>query len=71
MDKKKKYNAGWQANNGSTYNNSYYGNNKKILAKEMREICRGNVFAGNTGNWYVDYIDCNDEYHLISGAIKN
>lgn len=49
----KKYTGSWSANNGSTYNYGYESNNKRELARAMRSICDGNVFAGNTGRWDV------------------
>jgi len=52
MEKQYKYKGGWTANN-NTYNYSYVGNNKRELAKDMREICKGEVFEGNRGTWYV------------------
>ena len=48
-----KYTGDWSANNNSTYSYGYTGNNKKTLARDMREICQANVFAGNTGHWEV------------------
>ena len=48
-----KYTGGWSANNGSTYNYGYESNNKKELAKDLREMCDGNVFVGNTGKWSI------------------
>jgi len=55
----KKYAGSWRANNGSTYSDGYEGNNKRELAKDMRDMCRGNVFAGNTGYWDVSDKDGN------------
>jgi hypothetical protein len=43
---KMKYTGSWSANNGSTYANGYESNNKKDLAKDLRKIVDGNVFAG-------------------------
>ena len=64
----KKYTGGWSANNGSTYNYGYTGNNKKTLARDMREICKGNVYSGNTGCWQV--IDANGTV-VASGICHN
>ena len=57
----KEYTGSWSANNGSTYNHGYTDTNKSRLAKDMRTICKGNVFAGNTGNWQV----CDDDNNVI------
>ena len=69
-----KYTAGWTANNGSIYNYSYSGNNKKELAKLMRDICKGNVFKGNTGKWFVResrYNPWDCALDVLSGTVKN
>jgi len=70
----KKYTGSWSANNGSTYASGYTSNNKRQLAKEMREIAQGNVFAGNTGHWNVHKIDAegNENYDpILSGMVRN
>ena len=48
-----KYVGCWSANNGSTCGTGYEGNNKKELAKSMRDMCKGNTFAGSVGQWDV------------------
>lgn len=63
-----KYIGGWSANNGSTYNHGYESNNKTELARDMRQICDGNVFAGNTGHWSVEDEDGNI---VLEGTCRN
>lgn len=67
-----KYAGSWSANNGSTYIRPVYGNNKHALAREMRQACRANVFAGSTGHWSVWEIEGNEHYDttVLSGIIK-
>ena len=48
-----KYIGSWSANGGSTYGDGYTGNNLQELARTMRSICRGNVFADNSGHWEI------------------
>jgi len=62
------YTGSWRANNGSTYASGYKGRNKKKLAKDMRDMCDGNVFAGNTGHW--DVTDENDNI-VLEGVCRN
>lgn len=50
------YQGWWHANN-STSSGPYYGTNKHKLAREMRAMCKGNVFAGDQGHWSVSTID--------------
>jgi hypothetical protein len=75
----KKYEGTWSANNGSTYSYGYFGNNKRALAKEMRSIAKGNVFASqtkekmNSGNWAVyEVVDGEREMDpVVSGTVRN
>jgi len=41
MKTQKKYTGNWSANSGSIYGYGYTANNKKILARDMREIAQG------------------------------
>jgi hypothetical protein len=69
-----RYRGFWSANNGSSSCDNYYDNNKKKLAKQMRAICKGNVFEGGHGFWCVDNVsedDCLCEEHVSSGWVKN
>ena len=63
----KKYVGSWSANNGSTYSYGYEGSNKSQLAQNMREICRGNIFAGSSGSWQV--VDRDDKV-VASGTCR-
>jgi hypothetical protein len=47
-----KYLIRWSANNGSTFS-SFESNNKKQAIKNAREIVRGNLFPGNSGNFTI------------------
>ena len=67
MEKNKKYTGSWSANNGSTYDYGYEGNNRNKLAADMREICKGNVFVGNSGHWQV--VNEDDEV-VLSGTCR-
>jgi hypothetical protein len=53
MTEKVKYIGSWSANNGSSYGGGYEFTNKKEAIKTMRDISRGNTFAGNVGRWHV------------------
>jgi len=51
-----KYIGTWSANNGSTfpdYGTRYESNNKRKMAKRMKEIAQGNTYSGNKGYWAV------------------
>ena len=51
----KKYYGYFSANNRSTYTREPYEfGNLKEACKDMKEMCEGNVFAGNNGSWWVD-----------------
>jgi hypothetical protein len=66
-----KYVGGWNANNGSTYSYGYQSNNKNQLAKDMKEMCKGNVFKGNFGRWYVALNNDNDsDQNIMQGTAK-
>lgn len=69
-----RYSGGWSANNCGTYSYHYESDNKKELAKFVRDICRGNVFAGNTGHWYVrentEEAKQSDN-NIYSGTVRN
>ena len=64
---RKIYYGGWSANNNSTYGSGYKETNKRRLAKDMRDICKGNVFIGNTGSWSV--IDEQGQV-ILSGIVR-
>ena len=69
---KKAYIGAWNANNGSIYAHGFKGQNKRDLAKKMREIVKGNTFRGNTGYWYVyEIVDGEREAEMVlSGSVK-
>ena len=68
----RKYTGSWSANNGSTYSSGYESNNLKSLKKLLRDITKGNVFAGNSGNWSIRYTDdIENDYPVASGTVKN
>ena len=69
---KKQYFGSWSANNGSTYSSGYESDNKKQLAKDMREMAKGNTCQGNTGYWQVSELDEDgDQYNqIMSGKVK-
>ena len=66
-----KYSGNWSANNGSIYGNRS-GNNKAELKKDLREICKGNVFLGNTGNWNIYEVTDGkrSDMSILSGKIS-
>ena len=66
-----KYLGNWSANNGSIYGN-LSRNNKAELKKDLRVICKGNVFSGNTGNWNVYEITDGkrSDIPILSGKIS-
>jgi len=66
-NKMKIYIGSWIANSGSTYSADYKFTSLRAAKKSMRALCRGNVFAGNTGAWYVR---CNGDV-IASGSVKN
>lgn len=67
-----KYTGSWSVNNGSTYGYGYESNNKKELAKLMREIAQGNVFSGNIGSWSVkDVAGDPIDQPVLSGLVRN
>ena len=71
MKKINNYVGNWSANNGSTYSTGSTDTNKQRLAHVMRNICKGNVFAGNTGSWSVYLLtdDGPEEQPILSGEI--
>ena len=66
-----KYSGNWSANNGSTYG-SLSSNNKAELKKDLREITKGNIFAGNTGDWNIYEITdgIRSDMPILSGKIS-
>jgi len=68
-----KYTGSWSANNSSTYAHGYESTNKRDLARRLRAITEGNVFAGNTGSWAVyEMIDGQrSDEPVMSGTVRN
>jgi len=69
----KSYYGSWTANNGasfSAYDALYESDNKYKLAQEMRAICLGNTFSGNTGKWAV-FARNNNDTPVLAGTVRN
>ena len=49
-----KYLANFMTNNGTHMSEGITGNNKSSLAKEIKEIAKGNKTETEYVNWYVD-----------------
>ena len=49
-----KYTANYMTSNGTHMSDGIDGNNKLSLAKEIKEIAKGNKQDGDYVNWYVD-----------------
>ena len=60
-----KYTATFSVNGGSTYG-TYTYRNKATARRDIRAMAKGNVFAGNRGQWAVT--DANDNL-VSSGTI--
>lgn len=66
-----KYVGSWSANNGSSYASGYESNNKKALAKELSEICKGNTFSGSSGSWSIyEKSDVDKMEPVLNGSIR-
>jgi hypothetical protein len=53
MEEKKKYYANFSVNNGTMYMQPIWGNNKRKLAKQIRDVALAEIFQGNTGCFSV------------------
>ena len=62
-----KYTANYMTENGTHMSEGVTGNNKRSLAKEIKEIAKGNKQEGDYVNWYVDDINGNT---VICGTIR-
>ena len=62
-----KYSANYMTGNGTHMSEGITGNNKSILAADIKEIARGNKQEGDYVNWYVDDSDGNT---VASGTIR-
>ena len=49
-----KYIANYMTGNGTHMSEGITGNDKSTLAKDIKEIARGNKQEGDYVNWYVD-----------------
>jgi len=49
-----KYTANYMTGNGTHMSEGVTGNSKSTLAKEIKEIARGNKTETEYVNWYVD-----------------
>ena len=63
----KKYMGRWSANNDSTYGSAEFDNLRNAI-RWTKAVCRGNVFAGNTGK--VSVIDRNGEV-VYDGEVRS
>ena len=66
--RKKIYYANFCANNNTRFFTNINDTNKWRLLKDIREIARGERFAGNTSTFFVN--DVNGE-EVFSGIINN
>lgn len=62
-----KYLGYWSVNNNGTYDTGYKSNNKRQLAKDLREIVKGNVFQGNSGFWSIED---SEGHEVAKGYVK-
>jgi hypothetical protein len=53
MGSKKKYYANFCVNNGTMYMQLIWGNNKRKVAKQIKDVALAEVFQGNTGTFSV------------------
>ena len=65
----------WSANGSSTYG-AIEGRNTRKMAKTLRKIVEGNVFAGNTGSWDIVEKGSEDRGYYLedsskSGTVRN
>ena len=65
------YEGNWSCNAGSTFSYGHKGTNKKVLRKDIIEMCRGNTFSGCSGNWSIYEVSSLGEKFLIEeGSVK-
>lgn len=62
-----KYTANYMTGNGTHMSEGITGSNKLSLAKDIKEIARGNKQEGDYVNWYVDDSTGNT---VASGTIR-
>ena len=70
--RKIEYIGRWSVNNGNTYAYGYKDKNKKRLAKNMRDIAKGNTIHGSYGYWSIIEIVNGkiQENPILSGKVK-
>jgi hypothetical protein len=65
------YYGDWSANNGSTYcAEPYTDTNKKRLARDMREIAKGETYEGNVGYWRVYVLGDDEPIVILEGMVR-
>lgn len=69
MARQTKYIGGWAVNNSGVYTEGYESNNKYKLARKIKNVCKGNVFAGENGSWNILATDTGKV--VLSGRVYN
>lgn len=63
----KTYYANFWANNGTHYNTPITDTNKAKIISDIKEIAKGERFAGNCASWKVWYKDADENICVAAG----